>query len=138
MIPADYENLEREDILAALDYAAGQVPGRSPGSSRLSGTTWKPMWNATSGRSNLYFRRDPKGNEVDLLVESGPDVVAVEIKAGATITGDYFKGLRTFAARLGSPPKASVPIYGGFERQRRSDVTVWRAGDVAAMMNQVG
>lgn len=89
-------------------------------------------------RSNLYFWRDPKGNEVDLLMESGPDVVAVEIKAGATITGDYFKGLRRFADRLGSPPKAAMLIYGGCERQKRSDVMVWRTTDVAAMMNEVG
>jgi predicted AAA+ superfamily ATPase len=33
-------------------------------------------------RSNLYFWRDGKGNEVDLLVENGPDIVPVEIKSG--------------------------------------------------------
>lgn len=89
-------------------------------------------------RSNLYFWRDGKGNEVDLLIESGPDVVPVEIKAGATISADYFKGLRAFAARLPDPPKARALIYGGFERQRRSEVAVWRATDVAAMMDEVG
>ena len=35
-------------------------------------------------RSNLYFWRDAKGNEVDLLIENGPDVTPVEIKAGAS------------------------------------------------------
>jgi uncharacterized protein len=89
-------------------------------------------------RSNLYFWRDAKGNEVDLLIESGPDVVPVEIKAGATINPDYFKGLRAFAARLPDPPKARALIYGGFERQRRSEVTVWRATDVAALMDEIG
>ncbi len=89
-------------------------------------------------RSNLHFWRDAKGNEVDLLIESGPEVVAVEIKAGATINEDYFKGLRTFAARLGSPPKSAILIYGGSERQRRSDVQIWRAADVATMLAEVG
>jgi len=51
-------------------------------------------------RSNLYFWRDGKGNEVDLLIEAGPDVMPVEIKAGATISRDFFKGLHSFAARL--------------------------------------
>ena len=88
-------------------------------------------------RSNLYFWRDAKGNEIDLLIESGPDVAAVEIKAGATISGDWFKPLHAFAAKLPAPPKASALIYGGTEQQRRSDVTIWRATDVATMMSEV-
>ena len=88
-------------------------------------------------RSNLYFWRDAKGNEVDLLLESGPDIAAVEIKAGATISGDWFKGLRTFATRLAAPPTSCSLVYGGAEQQRRSDITIWRATDVAAMMEEV-
>lgn len=67
-------------------------------------------------RSNLYFWRDAKGNEVDLLIENGPDVVPIEIKAGATITGDWLKGLRGFAAKLPTPPKVRGLVYGGPER----------------------
>jgi predicted AAA+ superfamily ATPase len=85
-------------------------------------------------RNNLFFWRDSTGNEVDLLIEHGPDITAVEIKAGATISKDYFKGLRAFSKRLGAPPQSSHLVYGGNERQRRSDVTVWRASDTASMM----
>jgi len=85
-------------------------------------------------RNNLYFWRDGKGNEVDLLIETGPDVMPVEIKAGATISGDFFKGLRTFSARLSSPPRSAALVYGGLEQQQRSDVHVWRLHDVALMM----
>lgn len=88
-------------------------------------------------RSNIYFWRDAKGNEIDLVIESGPDIATVEIKAGATVSGDWFKGLHTFAAKLPTPPKANALIYGGTDQQRRSDVTVWRAIDVAAMMQEV-
>lgn len=88
-------------------------------------------------RNNLYFWRDGKGNEVDLLIETGPDVIPVEIKAGATISGDFFKGLRTFSARLASPPKAAALVYGGLEQQQRSDVAVWRLGDVPLMMHKM-
>lgn len=88
-------------------------------------------------RSNLYFWRDAKGNEVDLLIENGPDVVPVEIKAGATVSGDWLKGLRSFAAKLPTPPKACGLVYGGSERQRRSDITIWRATDVAEMMGEI-
>jgi len=86
-------------------------------------------------RSNLYFWRDAKGNEVDLLVERGPDIAAVEIKSGATISSDYFKGLRTFSAKLPAPVRQCALIYDGEERQRRSDVTIWRSRDVGEMMS---
>ncbi len=85
-------------------------------------------------RNNLYFWRDAKGNEVDLVVEAGPDVMPVEIKAGATVTGDYFKGLLTFVDRLKTPPMARSLVYGGTERQYRSDTHVWRVQDVPEMM----
>lgn len=88
-------------------------------------------------RSNLYFWRDAKGNEIDLLMESGAQMTAVEIKAGATISGDWLKGLHAFAARLPAPPKACALIYGGTQRQRRNDVTIWHAGEVAEMMKEL-
>ena len=88
-------------------------------------------------RNNLSFWRDGKGNEVDLLIETGPDVIPVEIKAGATISGDFFKGLHTFSARFASPPKAAALVYGGLEQQQRSDVAVWRLDDVPLMMHKM-
>ncbi len=88
-------------------------------------------------RNNLYFWRDAKGNEVDLLIENGPDAVPVEIKAGATISEDYFKGLRAFSARLPVPPPVSALVYGGSERQRRSEATVWRWEDVPELMGML-
>ncbi len=89
-------------------------------------------------RNNLHFWRDAKGDEVDLVIESGPYVMPVEIKSGATINEDYFKGLRSFSTRLTAPPSACALVYGGTERQKRSDVTVWRVGDVAEMMGAIG
>jgi len=41
----------------------------------------------------VYFYRDNIGNEADLLEPEGARVHALEIKAGATINKDYFKGL---------------------------------------------
>jgi predicted AAA+ superfamily ATPase len=86
-------------------------------------------------RNNLYFWRDSKGNEVDLLVESGPNVMPVEIKSGATISEDFFKGLQTFTDRL---PHVSISslVYGGTEQQKRSNVWIWRVSDVAEMMTK--
>jgi len=46
----------------------------------------------------MYFYRDSEGNEVDLLLPTGGKIHAIEIKAGATVNPDYFKGIKTFAA----------------------------------------
>jgi len=66
--------------------------------------------------SNLYFWHDAKGTEVDLLIERGADISAVEIKSGTTVSSDYFKGLRTFASRLTFPAGTCALVYDGEER----------------------
>jgi len=76
-------------------------------------------------RSNLFFFRDSNGSEVDLIAEQGRNLAAVEIKAGATINSDYFKGLRQFRKVTGeSHTVVSGLIYGGEEVQKRSDTLV--------------
>ena len=47
-------------------------------------------------RDNLFFYRDSEGAEIDLLLEFGHGVFPIEIKAGATINTDYFRGAETF------------------------------------------
>lgn len=76
-------------------------------------------------RSNLFFYRDSKGHEVDLLLAEGPDLFPIEIKAGMTVTRDYFKGLAHFARVFpANIPRGSGLVYGGEDAQKRSDVTV--------------
>src|SRR3990167_887700 len=43
--------------------------------------------------NNLYFFRDHVGNEIDLILDYGSELVSVEIKAGSTISDHYFKGI---------------------------------------------
>jgi uncharacterized protein len=74
------------------------------------------------------FFRDRKGNEVDLIVELGRDLLAVETKSGQTVVEDFFAGLRTFesvvaAARPRRRSRAFV-VYGGSQAQDRSGGTV--------------
>jgi predicted AAA+ superfamily ATPase len=87
-----------------------------------------------SKRSNLFFWRDAKGNEVDMLMEFGPDVIPIEIKSGSTISDNYFKGLRVFSSRLAQPPKAMALVYGGAEIQKRSEVSVWSPMTISEMI----
>lgn len=77
---------------------------------------------------SLSFFRDRKGAEVDVLVEVGRGILAVEAKSGQTIAGDFLAGLEAFAAMVGAPgPRRKVRgfvVYGGGEPQRRSTATI--------------
>jgi len=79
-------------------------------------------------RSNLYFWRDNVGNEIDLLLEQGGELVAVEIKSGQTLTADYFTGLRRWSAIAGAQAARLHLIFGGDQTFETEAVQVhsWR------------
>jgi len=78
-------------------------------------------------RPRMFFFRDHQGHEVDLLVERGDSVAAVEIKSGQTLAGDMFDDLAWLAGQDLGPqrlPLAPMLVYAGRERQRRAQATV--------------
>jgi uncharacterized protein len=74
--------------------------------------------------AEMYFYRDSEGNEVDLLLPRGGKLHAIEIKAGATVNSDYFKGLKIFAAHHPQAVAGGGVVYGGMQSQQRSDWSV--------------
>lgn len=89
-------------------------------------------------RSNLSFYRDSNGNEVDLIFEIGPDIFPVEIKAGATITEDYMRGLKSLARVIKHLPYGSGLVYGGDREQIRSGLHIVPITDIEKMLDSVG
>lgn len=83
----------------------------------------KAMHNQARQRS-LYFWRDRSGLEVDALIDIAGALYPVEVKAGATVTDEMFRGLRRWRALAGERAVSSYLVYGGRESQTRSDVTV--------------
>jgi uncharacterized protein len=74
--------------------------------------------------NRLYFWRDSTGNEVDLLVEHGPETAfPIECKAGRTVAADWFKPLQDFCKASGA--SGSALIYGGQTNQPRSQTPVF-------------
>lgn len=71
-------------------------------------------------RPSIYFWRDHSGHEIDLILERGPGITAVEIKSGATLHPSFFDGLSWFAKQTGLPPSRCALVYGGDQRQSRS------------------
>jgi uncharacterized protein len=72
-----------------------------------------------------YFYRDSTGNEVDLLLPTNGQLYALEIKAGATVNPDYFRGLQQFAKSHPAQLHGGGVLFGGDSGQSRSDWPVW-------------
>jgi predicted AAA+ superfamily ATPase len=62
--------------------------------------------------ADLYFFRDSKGNEVDLLSGSGRNLIAAEIKSASTFSQGQLKGLRRFK-ELSQTVKRGIVFYNG-------------------------
>ena len=75
--------------------------------------------------AKMNFYQDSIGNEVDLLLPTGGKLHAIEIKARATVTQDYFKGLKTFAAHQPQAISRGTVVHGVLQSQYRSDWPVY-------------
>jgi hypothetical protein len=85
-------------------------------------------------RSNLFFYRDSGGNEVDLIMEMGPDLFPLEIKAAETVMPASLKGLRKFAGLMPELRWGSGLLYGGDDVQMRSDVRIYPLTKIHEML----
>jgi uncharacterized protein len=79
-------------------------------------------------REPLHFWRDNIGTEVDVVLERGQDVAAIEIKSGPTVASDAFGALnkwRKYATERGSFGAIHPAlVYGGDTRFVRDGVDV--------------
>ena len=69
--------------------------------------------------NNMYFWRNSKGNEIDIVIDNFDELIPIEIKSGKTITNDYFKGLKYWNNLTGF--SGGKVIYGGNDYQKRSN-----------------
>jgi predicted AAA+ superfamily ATPase len=83
---------------------------------------------------NLSFYRDSKGVEVDVVLDRGTELVAVETKSARTVADDFFHALRAFRIAIGAskrPPKIEpMVIYAGDQRQNRTEASVIPWGEI--------
>ena len=77
---------------------------------------------------DIFFWRDNTGNEIDLLIEGGNQLTAVEIKSGTTINESFFKNLIKFQKYAGVGPENCCLVYGGIDSlpRRHAQVHGWR------------
>lgn len=92
----------------------------------------KQMYHANNPQ-DIYFWRDSAGHEVDLLIDLGTKIKAVEIKASLTIMPEMFKTLEWFENTSQLPNLSKYLVYGGNQAQSRSagEVVPWnRIGEL--------
>ena len=74
--------------------------------------------------ARLHHWRNPRRQEVDLVVDRGNDLLAVEVKSGATLHSSFFDNLQRFSvlAREAVPAARvrALLVYGGDRRQQRT------------------
>ncbi len=82
----------------------------------------KERFNAGAA-DNLYYWRDKTGNEIDILTDNAGKLTAIELKAGETVSPDFFKGIEYFSSlKTGTVQK--LLVYGGNQEQKRSNGTI--------------
>ncbi len=78
--------------------------------------------------ADLFFWRDSKGMEVDLLLEESGTLLPVEIKSGQTIAADSLTSLAKWCALAGTADHPAWLIYGGDRHLTSGNVAIipWR------------
>ncbi|MBM3342069.1 MAG: ATP-binding protein [Betaproteobacteria bacterium] len=78
--------------------------------------------------ANAYFWRDNVGDEIDLVVEDGRKLRALEIKSGATIASDWTRTLAKWTGWAGTRGVAPAVVYGGHQSMQRqgTQYVAWR------------
>ena len=75
---------------------------------------------AHAGSPARYHVFSSPREEVDLLIEANGKTLAVEIKSGATVAGDWFRNLEAIARIDQVGVDARMVVYGGDDEQHRS------------------
>ena len=83
----------------------------------------------TSRFPKLFFWRDHRGREIDLIEERADGIDATEIKSGATLNEHYFENLRWFAKTVSSDALSLNLCYGGERDTQRGEIDVksWKS-----------
>jgi len=78
-------------------------------------------------RAQLFFWRDVRGNEVDILLDLGTVRVPIEVKAGETVPPDAFRNLDYYLGLSRDPGGILVHGGEGWYRHREHSVRPWWA-----------
>jgi hypothetical protein len=90
---------------------------------------------AKGHRPSVYFWRDHAGMEIDVLIETGGQLRAIEIKSGSTVTQDYFENLYRFQETTHTPASHCNIVYAGKNHLQRHGISVVPWNDIMKLMS---
>jgi predicted AAA+ superfamily ATPase len=72
----------------------------------------------------FFHYREARGLEVDLIIEEANDLLAIEIKSGATVVPDFFQKVHKFHSTFSSEQRKIISsvVYGGEKTRQRNQV----------------
>ena len=73
----------------------------------------------------LYFWRDVKGHEVDVIIDLADPMIPVETKSGQTVASDFFDNIEYWRKASGDEAAHAALIYGGDQAFKRSGIAVY-------------
>lgn len=87
---------------------------------------WKSYYNNIIS-DNLFYFRDTRGREIDVILDKVVSISQLEIKKSSTINNTFFKTLE-YLKTLNIPIEKSFLVYGGDETYFRQDTWIisWR------------
>lgn len=70
-----------------------------------------------------------------LILDYGAELISVEIKAGKTISSDYFKGIDYYHELCGTKNKKRIVVYAGEQSMRYKDIDVYSYFELEKLFN---
>jgi predicted AAA+ superfamily ATPase len=86
--------------------------------------------------NNLSFFRDRAGHEIDILYAVADKLLAVEVKSGETVVGDFFKGFAPFEDTLKGHVLGEALIYGGKRHEIRNGIRITDVVGIKALLDE--
>ena len=66
----------------------------------------------------LYYFRDTYGHEIDVIFQTGRELIPIEIKSAVTFNKEFLKNLRFFKELVGERCPKGFLIYAGMQKQK--------------------
>jgi len=88
-------------------------------------------------KPRLSFYRDRAGHEIDLIQEMVDGLLAVEIKSGATLNPDFYKGFEDFSAAMGGQRIRKALVYGGEKLLSRDGIRTAGVRGIEALLDEI-
>ena len=81
---------------------------------------FKKEISETNKSAQIYFYRDNHGNEIDLIIDTGGNLIPIEVKSSTTFSKSFFKGFEYWKKHMDEKIGGFV-IYGGDDSQKIQD-----------------